>query len=334
MHQPRPVKVVDYDGGGYDYRQYWQGRAYEARSEAHALRGVLTKMAPTQWLIDLGGGFGRNVPLYLPTAATAVLVDYSARNLQAALELNRQAVEAGRLHLIRSDLHHLPFADLAFDRGLLVRVLHHLPVTGPALAEMARVIRVDWILDVPIKHHLLARVRGTRGGASSLRSLEATIVGTTDEPFVNFSLRAVRLQLEALGWQSDVVASVNNFRRWDQRLPSRVVGGLSPLVHRMEVIAQRVGRGWWGPSQLLRARRAASVPAPASPLDGGAAATPAGWSHLAARMVCPACRGNLVWTALAAACPRCGQRFPRQDGHWDFRRRDGSEHARTPAPAG
>lgn len=335
MPQPRPVKIVDYDSDGYDYREYWRGRAYEARAEQHALRSVLARMAPAQWLIDLGGGFGRNVPLYLPTAGTAVLVDYSVTNLRAALDLNRRAVEAGRLHLIRSDLHHLPFADLAFDRGIMVRVLHHLPATGAALAEMGRVIRVDWVIDVPIKHHLLARIRSRRGDAPSrIHSPDATVVGTTDHPFVNFNLRAIRHQLEALGWRSDVVASVNNFRRWDRRLPSAVVGGVSPLVHRMEVVAQRLGRGWWGPSQLLRARREAVMAPPASWRVGGAAAMAAGWSHLAARMVCPACRGELAWTAVTAACLRCGQTYPRRHGHWDFRRPEGFEVVPTAAPAG
>lgn len=42
---------------------------------------------------------------------------------------------------IRGNLFHLPIQDASFDRIFCIGVVHHLPQPGPAIAEMARVLR-------------------------------------------------------------------------------------------------------------------------------------------------------------------------------------------------
>src|SRR5947209_5948358 len=153
--------VMNYDSDNYDYRMFWKGRDYEQWAEARVLSRLLERVGHPEWLVDLGGGFGRNAIHYHQRVAHAVIVDYSLGNLEhAAASLPERELASGHIFLLRADLYHLPFVDAAFDVGLMVRVLHHLSAVDDALVEIGRVLQRQWILDIPIKHHALACVRG------------------------------------------------------------------------------------------------------------------------------------------------------------------------------
>jgi len=198
-----PPLIADYDVDNYDYRTHWKNRAYEQWAETFALEHLLASVRQASWLIDFGGGFGRNVIHYCQRTEHAVLVDYSLGNLRRAASLYRGEIEHGRLFLIRADLYHLPFIDRAFDTGLIVRVLHHLPAVGDALREMGRVIGSQWLLDVPIKHHVFAHLRALiHGGSYALSTDEPKSIGTGEIPFASFYLAHIRHQLSEHGWHS------------------------------------------------------------------------------------------------------------------------------------
>ena len=130
------TEIVNYDAGGYDYRHFWDDRDYELWAERRALRRAVSRLGPARWFIDCGGGFGRNAEHYRPLVDRFVLVDYSATNLTNAAELLADDVAAGRAVLVRCDVGALPFADRAFDAGMVVRVLHHLVDLDRALDEL------------------------------------------------------------------------------------------------------------------------------------------------------------------------------------------------------
>lgn len=311
------VPVINYDSEGYDYRQFWQGRDYEHWAEARVLRRLLNRVKQVEWLADLGGGFGRNVPHYRQHAQHVVLIDYSWTNLTNAEHTLLPEGPNDQVYLIRGNLYHLPFRDGAFDLGSTVRVIHHLSAIDAALTEMGRTINKHWILDVPIKNHLLARARATlKGQGKALNSQEPNAIGTTAEPFYNFNLGAIRHTLRTEGWSQELVASVANFRRWERVVPNALRGPVRPVVYGMETVAQSTGRGWWGPSQFLwltrAAARAAALAPPVAP------DLPAPWNTLAPRLFCPQCHGDLLWTADAATCAACDKRFARKGAIWDF----------------
>jgi len=311
--------VIDYDADDYDYRNFWKGRDYEQWAERRVLTRLFNRVEQTPWLVDFGCGFGRNVVHYCQHAEHAVLIDYSLRNLENAASRLAKGIESGHIFLMRADLYRLPFVDDAFDTGLIVRVLHHLSQVDEALVEMGRTVGSQWILDVPVKHHIFARVRGLfRGETRRLSNWEPKSLGTAGGPFVNFHLAAVRHTLGEHGWDSNLVASVNNFRRWDKVLPSPATTALRPLVYGLETVAQSMGRGWWGPSQFLWATRRESVPP--QPAAGVApialANTP--WALLATKMFCPECHSTLQWTADAASCTSCTQHYSRAGAIWNF----------------
>ncbi len=120
------------------------------------------------------------------------------------------------------------------------------------------------------------------------------------------------------GWDSRVVASVNNFRRWDQGLPAWVVSLFRPVIYGLEMVGQRVGMGWWGPSQFIWATwgelRTAQEPMAIQPT--ALCSTP--WAALAMKMICPICRLPLRWSDDVAHCESCSCVFPRTGLIWDF----------------
>lgn len=311
--------VIDYDLDGYDYRDFWKGRDYEQWAETRVLRHLLDRVGRVQWLVDLGGGFGRNAVHYRQQTDHAVIVDYSLGNLErAAASPLAGEIENGRIFLVRADLYHLPFVDSAFDVGLSVRVLHHLTELDEALAEMGRIVGQRWIVDVPIKHHLLARVRGLFNGETrQLSSWEPKSLSAADTmPFVNFHLAAVRRTLAHYGWDTQLAASNNNFRRWNHVLPARANAVLQPMVYGLEAVAQTVGRGWWGPSQFLWATRRRPATARTTNVVTTLGTTP--WATLATKMICPGCHAMLLWSSDAATCSECSRTYPRRGLIWDF----------------
>ena len=313
---PPQKSFIDYDEDGYDYREYWRARQYEDWAESRVLDRILGKFGHPRWFADFGGGFGRNAHHYRDRARHSVLVDYSANNLTYAGELHAADVSAGRVHLIRGTVTALPFVDGAFDAAMVIRVLHHLDDVEQALREMGRTINGSWLVDVPIKHHALGRLRSAvRLRSREMSSPEPIIRGTSEHPFRAYRLPVIRQRLSETDWDSDLVASVNNFRRWDQALPRPVVATLRPLIQTLEIVAQRAGRGWWGPSQFLVATRRSNVPPHLGPSPVG---LPQSVAELARRMVCPVCHGALTWAADHARCGACYQTFRRQKGFWDF----------------
>ncbi|MCP2325470.1 SAM-dependent methyltransferase [Hamadaea flava] len=309
MTQADSYPTIDYDANGYDYQQYWEGRDYELWAEDRALRRLVPRLGAYRWFVDLGGAYGRNAGYYLPQADRAVILDYSATNLTNAARRHPEAVASGRLGLVRCDLNAIPFGDLAFDCAMVVRVLHHLPDVEHALGEMGRIIRGAWLVDVPIKHHLLGLVRGAATGRlRQIRSAEPLVTGATDEKYFNFQLTAVRVRLTGLGFQTRLGASANNFRRWESRVPDQVARYARPLVQGMEAATQGLGKGWLGPSQFVLATR---DPAPESPY-----ADPD--EPFTARMSCPDCRSPLMFDPESAACVGCSRAFPKSGPFWDF----------------
>jgi hypothetical protein len=98
-------------------------------------------------------------------------------------------------------------------------------------------------------------------------------------------------------------ASVNNFRRWDQAFPKPVVATLRPFVQGLEIIAQRTGRGWWGPSQFLVATRQHGTRLRLMPTPGR---VPPSVAELARRMVCPPAAASSAGRRIGHNAPAAG----------------------------
>ncbi len=131
--------MADYDDE-YDYRRdFWfgHGRDYEDLSE----RRIIKKLLPAagRYALDIGGGFGRLLPLYARRFEACVVLDYSMKNLKQARAL---AVEEGitNLLLVAGDAARMPFSDGFFDFAISVRLSHHFEEPGKIINEASRVL--------------------------------------------------------------------------------------------------------------------------------------------------------------------------------------------------
>ncbi|MFZ0996440.1 MAG: class I SAM-dependent methyltransferase [Candidatus Dormiibacterota bacterium] len=310
-----PPRIVDYDSG-FDYCDFWGNRDYESWVEARALRRLLPRLGHVDWFADFGGGFGRNATHYQSIAKHVILVDYSVTQLTRAADRLGPELRAGRVHLIRADLGELPLVDSAVDAAMVIRVLHHMTNAQRCLTEMCRTVGDRWLVDVPIKHHALAWLRSARTGhVRQLLTPEPNVTGSSEYPFYTFQLAAIRQCLRSAGFRSHAAASVNNFRRWDRVLPQAVVSSLRPAIYTLDLVAQRLGRGWWGPSQFLLASRSRPQSPQLAPIVGD---LPDHLAGLARRTRCPGCHASLTWSVAEASCECCGRRYSQCGGFWDF----------------
>ncbi len=90
-------------------------------------------------VLDVGCGTG-SLTFTIPEIADVSrleAIDYSEEYVAAARQRNTDP----RIGLQRADACALPFPDAAFDRSLALLVLHFVPETEQAVAEMSRVVR-------------------------------------------------------------------------------------------------------------------------------------------------------------------------------------------------
>jgi len=98
-------------------------------------------------VLDVGTGTGRAAIALAKRGADVTGVDASAEMLAAA---ERRARQAGlQVTFRRDDVHHLAFADRAFDSVVCLRVLMHTPDWTQSLGELCRVAQQRIVLDFP-----------------------------------------------------------------------------------------------------------------------------------------------------------------------------------------
>ena len=87
-----------YDDEGFNYMDFWSGRAYEHESEVIAIRRLLSGRT-FEHAADIGGGYGRLSVVLSEFAAKVTLVDSSSQQLALAADfLARHPGIAGDLN--------------------------------------------------------------------------------------------------------------------------------------------------------------------------------------------------------------------------------------------
>ncbi len=113
----------------------WFPDALDAGSQQLALLRNILQPARGMRILDAGCARGRFLRHLTSTGAQLFGVDLTEDFLRSArVNLPGAAIAAGTVS-------RLPFADASFDAAYCIEVLEHLPDTGKAIAEMARVLR-------------------------------------------------------------------------------------------------------------------------------------------------------------------------------------------------
>ncbi len=286
--------LCDYEGT--DYRaDFWtgHGRDYEDLAE----RIALTRLLPNrgECLIDIGGGFGRLLPLYAGHRKI-VLMDPSKSQLCQA----REAHGDSRITYVAANLYGMPFLPGSFDTAVMVRVLHHLPDVSGAFSAIHRILspKASFILEFANQRNLKAILRyALRRQAHNPFSFEPYEFAPLH---FDFQPAYVQRHLLEAGFQIGQYLGVSQFRI---SLLKRIIP--APVLARLDGWLQvPAGHLRLTPSVFVSARASDSLPQGTS----------------LSIFCCPSCHSaDLSTEPDSLRCGGCGRRWSTTDGIYDFR---------------
>jgi ubiquinone/menaquinone biosynthesis C-methylase UbiE len=129
--------AAHYDDSLFSYPDYWIGRDYEHTSEVIALKNLL-KSDYFESAADIGGGYGRLIPLLQKFAGKISLVEPSLKQrLQAKKFLDPRA----KISIISGSAQKTGLKDNSQDLVVMIRVMHHLPQPQAVLKELHRILK-------------------------------------------------------------------------------------------------------------------------------------------------------------------------------------------------
>jgi len=156
--------VANYELNQYRYSGFWVGREYEHRSEISLLKRLFALHVPDaakRTIIDLGGAYGRLLPVYGNLFKRVLLADYSMNELHEGQVGISQSPFALKVNYVALNAYRLPFPSASIDALLSVRVMHHLKDMPLFISELFRTLKPGGIaiIEFANKNHILALIR-------------------------------------------------------------------------------------------------------------------------------------------------------------------------------
>ena len=208
-------KAAFYDN--YNYNEFWKGRDYESESDNIAVLNFLKKTKTNNnCIIDVGGGLGRLVPIYIDLFKEAILLDPSIMQLEETKK--RIGDKYPNLSFIRGISENIPLNNKSVDVIVCVRVSHHIPKIENTFLEYNRILSSGGylIFDVANKIHLKARLKTffNKQKRKELFNKEINEVNSKNKevPFVNHNPKEIIKDLEKLDFEIIKIRSVSNLR--------------------------------------------------------------------------------------------------------------------------
>jgi ubiquinone/menaquinone biosynthesis C-methylase UbiE len=292
-------EICDYEGSAYQTEFWGQGREYEDAAERAALRHLLP---PTgHRLIDIGGGYGRLVPLY-SGYDEVVIFDYALSQLRQAQELWGDRGPNGRPRYIyvAGDFYQLPFAPSAFDTTVMVRTLHHAVAAPSVLSGLSPILASNGtlVLEFANKRNLKAILRYLMG-QQSWSPFDREPVEFVSLNF-DFHPAWIQEQLAQVGFRIEERRAVSTFRLalLKRFVPTTVLVALDRLCQPLGAVFPL------SPSVFIRCEVGIDRPSASE----------------AAFFRCTTCGSiALSETDSGLLCVDCGARFAVHDGIYDFK---------------
>jgi SAM-dependent methyltransferase len=292
-------QVCDYEGSAYRTEFWGHGRDYEDAVERVALDHLLP--ATGGRLIDIGGGYGRLVPLY-SGYDTVVIFDYAMSQLRQAQELWGPTGPQGRPRYVyvAGDFYRLPFAPATFDTVVMVRTLHHAADAPSVLRGISEILAPSgsFVLEFANKRNLKAILRYLVGRQAW-------------SPFDQEPVEFVSLNFDFHpSWIENLLTERHLRIRHRRAVSSFRIGLLKRLLPtQLLVTLDRLCQPLGGmlplsPSVFLRCEREANRAEPAEEL----------------RFRCTVCGSTTLEPGEEElSCPDCGTIFVIQDGIYNFK---------------
>ncbi|WKZ31506.1 MAG: class I SAM-dependent methyltransferase [Candidatus Dojkabacteria bacterium] len=306
--------VAEYDKYNYDYKEYWQGREYENLAEDSALSRLLKKVRGKR-IVDIGGSYGRLLPIYYDKFEQPVILDYSLNTL---LKYEKGILEKyPNTKLVAANVYHLPFRENSFDGALMVRVLHHVNDPEIYYEELAEIMadKGIYVQEFANKIHLKARLKWMLKGQFKMlgeepyeqptqESFEGSDKAKKDGGiFMNFHPNHIKEMLRDVDFKI-VGKSSSSFLRvpkLKKMLPLSMMMGLEKAAQLI------IGGTNIAPSVFYKARM--EKEAEKNNLEKS-------FNEI---LVCPECKGELQFELDQARCSKCGMEYKKHSTVWDFR---------------
>lgn len=306
--------VSEYDRYNYDYKQYWEGREYENLAEDLALGKLFKKMSGRR-IVDVGGSFGRLLPIYYDKYEEPVIIDYSLKTL---LRYEKAILDRyPNTKLVAANVYHLPFVGGSFDAALMVRVLHHISEPETYYEELSKILdnNAIYIQEFANKIHLKARVKWILSGKfemldstpyqqPSQGNFEGVNSGQNDTSiFLNFHPKHVREMLAEAGFKV-VGKGSSSFIRIPKLKASLSLSTIMKLEKAAQFLLDDTNIA---PSIFYK-----TVVAKSETKSETA-------SQFREILVCPECKGKLNFNEDSCRCTKCGREYKKHSTVWDFR---------------
>jgi len=205
---------VDYNDKNYDYTRYWEGRDYEHTAEFIALKKLLPKnIDSSKNVIDIGGGFGRLIPIFKDYFGSITVFDCSQRLLDLAKETGKQL--GINVKTIQCDVYKLASCSTEkFDYAAMIRVSHHLDDLQSVFEQIYGALNDNgvFILEIANKMHFKSVLLNLFKGNLKYFSRDSVSVATKDVTFLNHHPKEIEKMLKEAGFKIEKKLSVSNFR--------------------------------------------------------------------------------------------------------------------------
>jgi ubiquinone/menaquinone biosynthesis C-methylase UbiE len=205
---------VDYNDKNYDYTKYWNGRDYENTAEFLALKKLLPKgKDESKSIIDIGGGFGRLIPIFRDHFGSITVFDYSQKLLDLAKETGNQA--GVPVKTIQCDIYEISTCSQdRYDYAAMVRVSHHLKDLQAVFEQIRGVLndRGIFILEIANKMHFKSIMKNLVRCNFKYFTQDSVSIATREVTFMNHHPKKIEKMLKNAGFRIDRVLSVSNFR--------------------------------------------------------------------------------------------------------------------------
>ena len=206
--------LADYNDEKYDYTKYWEGREYENESEFIAINKLLpSEFKEGKSVIDVGGGFGRLLPVLKDRFTDITIFDYSQKLLDRA---NSNARNLGiSVKAIKGDVNVISsLVNEKFDFITMVRVSHHLEDLEKVFYQIKNILKGDgiFILEVANKIHFKSVISNLLRCNFKYFKKDSVSIATKKVTFLNHHPRNVEDTLEKTGFKIVEKLSVSNFR--------------------------------------------------------------------------------------------------------------------------
>lgn len=319
QHKPSQNAANDvtfYDKYNYDYSTYWTSRSYEHEAEVYALKTILHDSSG-DWFVDIGGSYGRHIPIYQGKYAGCVLLDYSLNSLrQASDELTRQNITT--VFPVAANAYHLPFQDNVFEGGMMIRVLHHIENPDAALDEIIRTFRDRgrFVLEFPNKLHAKSVIKAIARGDTTYLSSPKPVQVQTIKPegscnadpgiMLNFAPKHIR---NLLSNRNVTITSSTAISFLRMPIFKKLIG-TKALVQIEKVLQKILGNTTLTPSIIFSTEIHKKA---TQPIRTGK------FLNLRDILACPSCAGKLSFSSHTYTCTSCSLSFPIQYGIPDLR---------------